>query len=73
MVLTQKLESVSARDHHACGKGVYVHANNIGGLREGALECREIAFLPLPLWNLDPDTGRRSMDHKSPAVCVHWL
>src|ERR1700730_10046827 len=39
MVLTQKLETVPALDRHACGEGVYVHAENIGVLHEGALRA----------------------------------
>ena len=48
VVLGEKRESVPALDHHAGGKRVRMHPQNIGVLQEGAPERREISLLPLP-------------------------
>ena len=39
---------------------------------EGAPDRREISLLPLSLRDLDPDTPRGAMNHKSWAGCLHW-
>jgi hypothetical protein len=71
VVLGEKRESVPALDHHAGGKRVRMHPQNIGVLQEGAPQRREISLLPLPFRDFDPETRRGAMNHKSPAGCVH--
>jgi hypothetical protein len=44
---------------------------NIGMAEQGTLERGKSSLLRPPFRDLDPQSGRRPMNHECPAICLH--